>query len=165
MPPKPRPAALAAIVVAALAPSSVLAEIIIEYPWARATVPGATMAAGYLTIRNTGTESRSLLRLTSPVTDTVTLHRSSIDAQGMARMWPVAKLELGPGDTVKFEPNGLHLMFRDLKVPFRVGETVPVTFRFDHGEDPVTVQLEIRPLVDAAPSASSGHEHHRHQHP
>jgi copper(I)-binding protein len=68
----------------------------------------------------------------------------------MARMWPVAKLELRPGETVKFEPNGRHLMFMAISAPFRVGESVPVTFQFDRGETPVTAQLVVRPLVDGA---------------
>lgn len=160
MNPKPLAVALAAASLLALAPLS-RAEILINSGWARATVPGAANGAGYLTITNTGTEQRSLLRLTSTVTDNVMIHQSSIDSQGIARMWPVAKLELRPGETVKFEPNGLHLMFMDLKAPFRVGETVPVTFQFDHGETPATVQLAVRPLVDDAAAPATGAQHHQ----
>jgi copper(I)-binding protein len=155
--PKTSFAALAAMTAALLFAVPVRADIVIEQGWTRATVPGATAGVGYLIIRNTSSESRELLRLTSSVTDNVMIHRSSVDAQGVARMWPVGQLDLAPGETVRFEPNGLHLMFMDLKQPFRVGEKVPVTFKFDHGEEPVTVLLEVRPLVDASPAES----HHR----
>jgi copper(I)-binding protein len=151
--------ALAAVSLCLLAPAS-RAEILVNNGWVRATVPGAESGAGYLTITNTGTEARSLLRLTSTVSDTVTIHQSSIDAQGMARMWPVAKLEIKPGETVKFEPNGRHLMFNALTAPFRVGETVPVTFQFDRGSEPVTARLAVRPLVDDAPAAGAPAHHH-----
>jgi periplasmic copper chaperone A len=152
-------AALGAVSLGLLAPAS-RAEILLNNGWVRATVPGAESGAGYLTITNTGTEARSLLRLTSTVSDTVTIHQSSIDAQGMARMWPVAKLEIKPGETVKFEPNGRHLMFNALAAPFRVGETVPVTFQFDRGSEPVTARLTVRPLVDDAPAAGApAHQH------
>lgn len=153
--------AAAAALAACLLPLAARADIVIEQAWARATVPGAPVAAGYLVLRNTGPEERSLLRLTSPVTDRVMIHQSSIDAQGMARMWPVAKLALGPGETVTFEPNGRHLMFMDLKQPFRVGETVAVTFQFDKGEAPVTAQLQVRPLVDDAPAPGAHAQHVR----
>jgi periplasmic copper chaperone A len=168
MPPKiPAPAlvvmATAALAALALAPSTAHADIVVEQAWTRATVPGATEAAGYLTIRNTGSEERTLLRLTSPITDRVTLHQSAIDSQGMARMWPVAKLELKPGQSVTFDPNGKHLMISNLTQPLRVGDTVPVTFQFDKGEAPVTALLQVRPLVDEAPPAAAGaHAGHHH---
>jgi len=149
-------AALAALLLCASA--ALHAEIQVTGAWARATVPGATVAAGYLTITNTGSESRTLLRLTTTVCDMLLLHQTTIDAQGVARMWPMAKLELEPGQTVRFEPNGKHLMFRELKSPLRVGDRVPVTFEFE-GESPVTVQMEVRPLTDAGP-AKPGATHH-----
>jgi copper(I)-binding protein len=150
---------MATACVAALAAAPARADIVVEQAWVRATVPGATVAAGYLVIRNTGSESRELLTLTSPVTDNLMIHRSSVDAQGVARMWPVGFLELEPGQAVKFEPNGLHLMFMALKQPLTVGQKVPVTFRFDQGAEPVTALLEVRPLVDAEPTAD--HSNHR----
>lgn len=150
-------AALATLLLCAAVPPAP-AEIVVTEGWVRATVPGATTGAGYFVITNTGPEPRSLLRLTSTVCDLLTLHQSSIDAQGVARMWPMAKLELAPGQSLRFEPNGRHLMFMDLKAPFRVGEQVPVTFQFDRGERPVTVQLTVRPLIDGEPAV----DHSKH---
>lgn len=138
-----------------------LAEIRITDGWARETVPGATVGAGYLVIRNTGNAARKLMRLTSPATSEVALHRSSIDAQGVARMWPMASLQIGAGETVTFEPHGRHLMFMDLKAPFKAGDRIPVTFEFSDGEKPVTVMLTVRPLVeDAATAGHGGHSRH-----
>ena len=94
--------------------------------WARATVPGATVGAGYVTLRNSGTETRSLLRLTTPVCDSLSLHLSSVDANGVAHMWPLAKLELKPGEQVRFEPNGKHMMFSGLTSPLVAGNKVQV---------------------------------------
>ena len=124
------------------------AEIVVSDGWVRQTVPGATTGAGYFTITNTGPVERKLLRLTTTVCDMLSLHQSSIDAQGVARMWPMAWLTLAPGQSMKFEPNGRHLMFMDLQRPFRVGERVPVTFQFDGGEAVVTAQFEVRALLD-----------------
>jgi periplasmic copper chaperone A len=139
------------------------AQIVAEDGWARATVPGATVGAGYVTLRNTGTETRSLLRLTTPVCDSLSLHLSSVDANGVAHMWPLAKLELKPGEEVRFEPNGKHMMFSGLTSPLVAGKTVAVTFEFED-EKPLTVQLQIRPLVpDAAGSMDhSTMDHSKH---
>jgi periplasmic copper chaperone A len=122
------------------------ADIVAVDGWARATVPGAKEGAAYVTLRNTGTEARSLLRLTTPVCDELSLHLSSVDANGVSHMWPMAKLELKPGEVVKFEPTGRHMMFRGLTSPLVAGKTVAVTFEFED-ERPLTVQLEIKPLV------------------
>lgn len=158
---KPFPIVLLAAAAMGLLAAPARADIVIDKPWARATVPGATVAAGYLTIRNTGSSERKLLRLTSPVTDRVMVHRSSIDAEGVARMWPVATLQLGPGESVTLAPSGLHLMFTDLKAPFVAGQKVPVSFQFDGGAEVVTALLEVRPLVEAdPPPAGKEHAHH-----
>jgi len=135
---------------------SATADIVAVDGWARATVPGAKEGAGYVTLRNTGTEARNLLRLTTPVCDELSLHLSSVDANGVAHMWPMAKLELRPGEEVKFEPNGRHLMFRGLSSPLVAGKTVAVTFEFED-EKPVTVQLQIKPLVPDMPGMPMEH--------
>lgn len=129
--------------------------------WTRATPPGVKVAVGYLTLKNTGKVKRELLRISSPAAKDITLHQSSVDATGVSRMWPVGKLELAPGESLRFEPNGRHLMLEGLGASLVAGKQVSVTLTFD-GEKPVTVQLEVRPLVDDAGSRSgpAGHDAH-----
>ncbi len=129
--------------------------------WSRQTVPGAKVGVGYLVLKNTGTRARSLLKVASPVADAVEIHQSGIDAEGVARMWPVGKLQLAAGETVQLRPEGRHLMLVGLKAPLQPGSTVPVTFTFED-EAPVTVQLEVRSLAggSAAPDPHAGHAGH-----
>lgn len=150
------PGVAALFAAAALLSLPAAADIIAVDGWARATVPGVKQGAGYVTLRNTGTESRNLLRLTTPICDQLSLHLSSVDANGVSHMWPLAKLELKPGEEVKFEPNGRHMMFNGLTTPLVAGKTVAVTFEFED-EKPVTVQLQIRPLVPDMPGMSMDH--------
>jgi copper(I)-binding protein len=109
-------------------------------------------------LTNKGTEARSLLKIVSPVSDKVSLHQTSMDPQGVSRMWPVAKLELQPGESVRFEPGGRHVMFDDIKAPFVAGEKVPLTLKFNGGEPEFTIDLEVRPLVPPDPAE------HKHDH-
>ena len=135
------------------------ADIVASGGWSRATVPGSTTAVAYFTLTNTGNEARDLLKITSPVCDKVMLHRSSVDSQGMARMWPVGSLSLKPGETLRFEPNALHAMFMDLSRPFVAGTRVPLQLQFEN-ENEITVLLEVRPLVpEAAPADRSRSRH------
>jgi copper(I)-binding protein len=133
------------------------AQVVVSDAWARATVPGAKTAAGYLVFTNKGSEEASLMVLTSTVSDKVQIHRSSVDSQGVSRMWPVGFLRIPPGETVRFDPSGLHLMFNDIKAPFVVGQKVPVRVIFEH-EPEIIVQLEVRPLV---PGAATDQAHQR----
>jgi periplasmic copper chaperone A len=157
-------AAVAAVLLsAAMAPA--YAEIVASGAWTRATVPGAKVGVGYFVLKNTGAKTRKLLAITSKVSDDVTLHQSSVDANGVARMWPVASLELRPGEEVRFEPNGRHVMFQQLQQSFKVGATVPLRLQFDGGEKPVVMALEVRSLVPATKAApSSEAAAHQHQH-
>src|SRR5687767_13666336 len=141
-------AALAALLVAASGTAG--AEVKASNGWVRATPPGAKVAAAYLTLANTGDEERRLLKIVSTVTDEVTLHRTSITSEGVARMWPMAVLALAPRETLKLEPNGVHVMFNALKAPLIAGQKVPLTIKFDGGEPEFTVLVEVRPLVPAA---------------
>jgi copper(I)-binding protein len=139
-----------------LAAPQAQADILVSQGWSRATPPGSTTAVGYLMLTNTGSESRSLLRIISAASDRVMIHRSSVDNNGMARMWPVGELTLKPGETLRFEPNGFHVMFIDLNSPFAAGTKVPLSLLFED-EKEVTVMLEVRPLVPDAPAAPLGH--------
>jgi len=151
---KPAVAAL----LAALALSA-RADIVASGGWSRATVPGSRTAVAYFTLTNTGSEARDLLKITSSLCDRVTLHRSSIDSQGVARMWPVGSLSLKPGETLRFEPNGLHAMFMDLPKPFVAGTKVSLQLQFED-EPETTVLLDVRPLVpEPAPAAHSQRQH------
>lgn len=140
-----------------LAPAASLAEVVATDAWSRATVPGAKAAAGYMVLTNNGTEERKLLKITSPACDMVSLHQSSVDSQGVARMWPVASLKIEAGSSVRFQPNGLHVMFTGLKAPLQAGEKVPLHLRFEGDEQDMTVLLEVRPLVPAESAPARPH--------
>lgn len=148
-----------ALLVAALAQGAApfaAAEVKAIEAWARATTPGAKVGAAYLTLANSADEERKLLKIVSPVSDEVTIHRTSITAEGVARMWPMAVLEVGAGETLRMDPGGLHVMFNALKAPLVAGQKIPLTMKFDGGQPEFTVMVEVRPLVADA----GDHAHH-----
>ncbi|HUG73049.1 MAG TPA: copper chaperone PCu(A)C [Steroidobacteraceae bacterium] len=147
--------ALAVVLGLGLAAPAV-AEVQASDGWVRATAPGAKVAAAYLTLRNTGDEDRKLLKIVSPVSDEVSIHRTSITETGVARMWPMALLAVDAGTTLRLEASGLHVMLNALKTPLVAGQKVPLTMKFDGGEAEFTLVLEVRPLTAGA----DGHAHH-----
>ncbi|HSZ53822.1 MAG TPA: copper chaperone PCu(A)C [Caulobacteraceae bacterium] len=145
-------AAMTAVPPAAGAQGYKVGGLTIGHPWSRPTPPGAPTAVGYMTITNTGRAQDTLLGASTPTAASLELHQSSM-AGGIMRMRAAPEgLTIAPGQTVKLQPGGYHLMFMGPKKPFAVGDHVPATLRFRRaGEMKVEFQVQ-----EAAPEAGDG---------
>ena len=100
-------------------------------PWSRATPRGASVAAGYVTIKNTGTTADRLVGGASDAAAKFEVHEMSMDG-GVMKMRPIqGGLEIKPGQTVELKPQGLHIMFVGLKKPLKQGDHVKATLEFE----------------------------------
>ena len=100
-------------------------------PWSRATPKGASVAAGYLTIRNAGTAADRLVGGSSSAAAKFEVHEMSME-NGVMKMRPLKDgLEIKPGETVELKPQGLHVMFVGLKNPLKQGDHVKATLVFE----------------------------------
>jgi periplasmic copper chaperone A len=127
-------------------------DVVITAPWTRAAGQGQN-GAGYLTLRNTGSTPDRLLAAESPAARVVELHTHIRDGEVM-RMRPVNAIALPPGQAVRLEPGGLHLMLIGLTRPLLRGESVPVTLRFERAGS-----IELRLSVEAAGARAPAHHH------
>lgn len=143
--PKTRGLAALLAVLAQVAALPALAQVTVVEGWVSATAPGATETAAYLVLANNGAAESSLMKIVSPASDEVMLHRTSITAEGVARMWPLAGLELDAGQTLRMNADGVHVMLKALKAPLVAGEKMPLTLKFSGGQPEFTVMLDIRP--------------------
>jgi copper(I)-binding protein len=107
-----------------------LAQIEIENPWSRATAPGAKIAAGYMTIRNKSAAPDRLLGGSSPLASKVETHVTVKDGDIM-RMREVKGYEVPAKGSFELKPGGAHLMLVGIKKPFKEGDRIPVTLRFE----------------------------------
>jgi copper(I)-binding protein len=132
----------------------VFGQVEIEKPWMRATPPGAKIAAGYMTIRNkSGTQDR-LIGASSPAAARVETHINIKDGE-ILRMREVKAYDIPAKGTFELKPGGAHLMLVDIKQPFKQGDKIPVTLKFEKSKD-MTVEFRVGGLT--APSAQ--HPHH-----
>jgi periplasmic copper chaperone A len=134
-------------------PLAALAEVELENPWARATPPGAKMGAGYLVIRNKASAPDRLVSASSPSAARMETHVTQRDGEVM-RMREVKGYDIPAGGSFELKPGGAHLMFIDIKQPFKEGERIPVTLRFEKAGEK-TVEFAVR---RGAPM-SHGHGH------
>lgn len=125
----------------------------IATPWTRAAGQGAN-GVGYMLVRNTGATADRLIAARTAIAMTVELHTHIRDGDVM-RMRPVPAIDLPPGQEVRLQPGGLHIMLIGLRAPLRQGERVPLTLVFERGGE-VEVQLSVEA---AGARGAGGHRH------
>lgn len=109
-------------------------------PYILAPLKGRDVTAGYFMIENAGSDTR-LVSASSPIAAEVEIHTHSM-ADGVMQMREVDGVDLPSGETVTFEPGGLHLMMFGFARDEGQTET-PVTLDFANGES-LTLTLPIR---------------------
>jgi copper(I)-binding protein len=124
--------------------------IVIEGPWARATPKGASVAAGYMTIRNSGGVADKLIGGSADFASGIEVHEMATQA-GVATMRALPDgLTIPPNGAIVLKPRGYHLMFQGLKQPFTKGETVKATLTFEHAGD-IPIDLKVESVGAMAP--------------
>ena len=143
---------LAVSTMAAAEPVASVGEIAISDAWARASLGQMKTSAAYLTLEATGEQADRLIAVASPVAEKAALHMHVMDG-GVARMRPVAAIEIAPGAPTVLEPGGLHIMLMGLGQRLVEGESLPLSLTFERAG---TVEIEA-PIKGMA-----GMSHGRH---
>jgi periplasmic copper chaperone A len=137
-------------------------DLKISHPWARMTVPGAKVGAGYLKVANTGAAPDRLVSVETPAADRVEIHES-LEENGVARMRPLKDgVALAAGADAELKPGGMHLMLMGLKQQLVAGQKVPATLVFEQAGR-LDVELSVEDMSfggAAAVKESGGHAHH-----
>lgn len=128
--------------------------------WVRPAAQGDVSAA-YLNLHNNGDEPQTVVGAATPAAEVVELHEtrheSDDDAEDQhddhvnhaghgshATMVPVDQIEIAAGETVSFEPGGLHIMLINLTEELAEGDVVPISLLLANGES-VEFEAEVRP--------------------
>lgn len=120
--------------------------------FARATVPGQTDGAAYLTIMNHGDQNDRLLAASSSISESVELH-STRTVNGVAHMQRETALEIPVHGSLAFQPGGYHLMLVGLKAPLKAGDTLKLTLKFERA-GVVEIKIPVKAMGEG------GTEHH-----
>ena len=134
----------------------VIGQLELNAPFARATLPNAPVAGGFLTIVNSGTEDDRLVSASVDFAKDAQIHEMAMEGTVMKMRQLPDGLVIPAGETVVLEPGGYHLMFMGLSQPLVEGETVPVTLTFEKAGT-ITIDLHI---AGAAADAPADHMKH-----
>ena len=122
--------------------ASASSQVEIKDPWSRATPPGASVAAGYMTIENASPSNDRLIGASSPIAQRVELHTMEMKGDVM-RMREVKDYPLPVKGGIRLAPNGAHLMLVNIKRPLKEGERVPLVLRFEKAGE-VKTELAVQ---------------------
>ena len=121
---------LVTVTIFLLAAAPAMAQIKIENAWSRATPPGAKIAVGYMIIRNDSSAPDRLVAASSPAAERVETH-VTVKEGDIFRMREVKGYPIPAHGSFELKPGGAHLMFVDIKRPFKEGDKIPATLRFE----------------------------------
>ena len=127
----------------------------VEDAWIRQAPPGATMLAGYATLKNSGDVPISILTVQADAFRAGSVHETVVD-NGVSKMRKLERLEIAPGGEVKLAPGGKHLMLMQPRQPVAVGDRIEIVFLLGDGTR-VPAMFEV---VPATAVATDAHRHH-----
>ncbi|MBD5804262.1 hypothetical protein AZOA_37050 [Azoarcus sp. Aa7] len=133
----------------------VQADVKVEEPWVRATVPHQKVTGAFM--RLTASEDAKLVAAGSPVAGTVEIHEMAMEKDVM-KMRHVAGVTLPAGRTVELKPGAHHVMLLDLRQPLQPGDTVPLILTVE-GRDGKRETFEVKaPVRPLGTMGGAGHE-------
>jgi copper(I)-binding protein len=127
----------------------------IEGPWARATPPAGQVGGAFVTLVNTGAAPDRLVSAASPVAGRIELHTHIKDGDVMRMREVEGGIPLPPGDTVKLQPGGFHIMLLGLKQGLAAGSSFPLTLTFEKAGS-VQVDVPVEAMGSMGPGGRAG---------
>lgn len=107
--------------------------------------------AAYFTLRNDGENPATLAGVYVDGADSAEMH----ETRG-GTMAPVGNLEIAPGNELKFERGGLHVMAFGLSEDFAAGGSTEITLTFSDG-DKLSAPLKIESTADSGSMPGMDH--------
>ena len=129
----------------AMAADSQLGSLQISDAWIRASAAGQSSGAGYMVITNKSASPDRLLAASSPAAGRVEIH-TTITEGGAAKMIEIKDVVIPANGSAKFTPTGNHVMFLQIKGPFKDGEVVPVMLKFENAGE-ANVDFAVKPTT------------------
>lgn len=117
-------------------------QIEIQNKWIRSVNTGANSAA-YLSIINGTTSADTLLSVSSDAFKMAEVHESYQTEDGLSSMRPAKNLSIASGDSLVFQPGGLHIMLMNAKQNIAEYDSITVNFSFEQ-TGKITVRIPAK---------------------
>ena len=124
-------------------PDASAGGLVVTKAWARATPPGASVGAVYVTLENRGPADERLISVASPAAKSAMLHETV--EEGGASTMRESHGAIAPGNTLEMKPGGVHIMLMGLTKPLKEGEIVGVTLGLETAGN-IKVEAKVAPI-------------------
>jgi periplasmic copper chaperone A len=131
----------------------------IESAWARATASGARVGGAFVTLLNTGDAPDRLVSASSDIADRIELHSHVMDGNVMRMREVEGGISLPPGETVKLQPGGFHIMLLGLKKPLVLGSRFLLSLNFEKAGN-VQVDVPVEAMSSMGPGGHGSRPSH-----
>lgn len=132
------------VLMACLTPYSVAAELAVTNAFARANVPGSQTTAAYMLTENLSDKKVRIVGVHSDVAEHAELHSHTMAGDTM-QMRHLDHIDVPAGETVRFAPNGYHIMLIGLSKRLKEGETITIQLKFEDGSTQ-DIQADVKDL-------------------
>lgn len=113
--------------------------------WARASIPGQSAGAAYMTF--TSAQDSTLVYAETESAGSVEIHSMKME-NGVMKMRMLDELTLKANQPEKLAPGGFHLMLFDLPRPLKAGEQVKFRLCFKDNAGKITDQFITVPIKE-----------------
>lgn len=110
--------------------------------WIRMTPVKMPMMAGFGRIENRCTKPVTIVGVSSPAFEDVSLHETRM-VDGVSRMRALPELGIAPDGAAVLKPGGMHLMLMEPHAPLKEGGRVTIEFKLKDG-GVLRGELEVR---------------------
>ena len=124
-----------------LLPSLARAELEFDDTWIQNLPPSVPVRAGYMTVTNPDPRGVKIVGLRGDGFTRIEIHRS-VMRDGEMHMEQLPELEIGAGESLRFEPGGLHLMMYPVE-PTRPGKSYRIEVELGDGSIS-TIEMTVR---------------------
>jgi copper(I)-binding protein len=131
-------------------------DLTISGAFTRAMLPNAKSGGAYFSIENKGSAADRLVGVSTAAAQLAQVHEMKMEGDVMKMGEVPGGLEIPAGGTVTLAPGGLHVMMMGVGVPFKEGECLELTLKFETAGDVPVVATIGGTAADAAPE-HAGH--------
>lgn len=121
-----------ATILIAITPLAFSAQLEISRTNVRANVPGSDNTAAYMLVENLTKDDVRIVGAETDVAEFAELHSHRMDGDRMI-MRHEKYIDVDAGKSVRFAPNGYHIMLIGLKQRVKHGEQAKIVLKYDDG--------------------------------
>ena len=122
------------------------AQVTIQDPWVRGTVPKQQASGAFMQL--SASKDTRLIAAQSPVANVVEIHEMLMD-NNIMKMRQIPGLDIVPGRVLDLKPGGFHIMLIELKQQLKGGDVVPITLIFEDTQTKKQFTQEVQAPVTA----------------